>query len=236
MLQQRARLGMFGLSRANACGDGADLFPLSQRRTIAHQLQQLRRLRNRVGKRGHDRRNFRRQHGATKVEQAVESEGLTDRVSRLDGKAVGERFAAETNAVFPLQKWTIRPADGFVFYAVQGDARILQGLQQALRAQREPAVAHSHEVVVPEPFGAQVITRHEFGRPRIRVDHEAVPLDEQRVRRRHVLVQTLQHELRIRFARAQRLNRNAFDALRHLDIRRHGIGEEERASEFDARL
>ena len=147
-------------------------------------------------------------HGAAEVVQAVEAERLADRIRGLEREAVGQLLRCRRRMPYS------RSSSGrcvrqivVVLGLDELDARVLQRVEQAARAQREAAVAHAHAVVVPEPLRAQVVAVEKRRVPGLRVDDVAVPLDQQHVRRVDDAPELLQHELRVRVARGEALDR-----------------------------
>ena len=152
----------------------------------------------------------------------------------LERKPLGHRRRAEANAVLALEQRAERPGDELVLRRIAVDARIGKCVDQPSRAQRKAAIADVHAVGVPEPPRAQIVAVEEPRIPGVGVQHIAVPLHQQYVRRGDMGRETLEDQPRVRGARIDRRDRHDFDAGRHVDARRNRVGEPERAREADA--
>ena len=106
----------------------------------------------------------------------METERLADRVGGFERELVDERFRRKTDAVLALQQWPECATNRRVFAPCQHNARILQRLQQLMRAQREAAVADAQTHRRPKPLGADVVAIKIRFAPRRRIHYVAVPL------------------------------------------------------------
>src|SRR5215471_16526959 len=140
-------------------------------------------------------------HHSAKIEQPVKPERPPDRIRDFEGEDVGQSFGSEAYGVLALEQRPKSAPDGLVFRANELDARILQRGKELARAQRESTVPDSHRVVVPEPFGADVIAFKKLRAPRGRVDRVSVPLNEEHVWSVDMRQQRLEHELRVGISR-----------------------------------
>src|SRR6516162_9929954 len=161
----------------------------------------------------------------------MKAKRLADRVRDLEGKVVGELFRGEDDAVLPLEQRPELSADRLVLCSVDLYARILQRVEQLARTQREASIAHTVGIVMPEPLGTDVITSEKLVFPCLRVDHVAVPLDQQHVRRLDVSEQRLQYEFGIFGTGCERRDGAYF----HLRRYERAIAQHEHARKADAR-
>ena len=226
LCEQRLRLRVGRHRRQHPLRDRDRRRPLAERDAVAEQLGELRRARDGVGESGHERGQSVRLHRAAEVEQAVEAERLAHRIGGLERKAIRECGIAKADAVLTLEQIAKRSADGDILGLVELDARVLQRIEQAPRAQREAAVAHVVPVRVPEPPCTEVIAVEECIHPRRGVDDVTVPLHEQHVGRGDVGRELLQHEPRVVVAGVEAPDRHQLDACRAHESGGKGIGQE----------
>ena len=154
----------------------------------------------------------------------------------LERESIRRRFVGETDAERALQQRSKRVADRQILVVALHDARILQRVEQAARAQRETAVADAAPRRLPEPLGADVVAVEKGRLECAGIDDETVPLREQQMRRGSVGQQLLQHERRIVGARLDRRDGRDLDPGGDRDSRRHCICQEQRSAEVYLRL
>ncbi len=215
-------------------GDGRRGKPEARERAVVEQLVALRRAGDGVGQQRRERGQLGRRHHAPEVEQPVEPERPPDRVVGLEREPLRLRLAAEADAELALEQRAVRPAYRRVLRLADPDPRVACRVEKPAGPQREPAVADAHVVVAPEPRGADVVAVEERGVPRVRVHDVTVPLDQQRVRGRHVRRQLLQHEARVVVPRAERGDRHDLDAVRDTGSRGNRVGEQQHPGELHA--
>ena len=162
--RERLRLGVVRPDGDDAPGQRRRGGPLAERDAVLQQRERLRRACDGIGKRRRQRSQLGSGHDPAEIEQSMKAERPADRVRGFEREPVGERLVAEDDAVLALEQCPVRAADRRVLRVHELDARIGERVEQALRAQREAAVAHPH-VVVPGPLRAEIVAAEERGVP-----------------------------------------------------------------------
>jgi len=156
----------------------------------------------------------------------------------LEGKSIRHLERCKANAEVTLQQKAIGMADREIFGMMRNHARVLQCLEKLFRPQRKSAVTDLVAGWHPGPHGADIVVLEKDGLPVRGIQHESVPLNDQREVGFDIGIQALHHEFVVAFDRVEAFKRDHFDLLwNRRGLERHLIGsrKDEISGEFAAR-
>ena len=130
------------------------------------------------------------------VPDAMIAEALLNIPGSFDGEQVRQGGRSETHAPL-LQPIPIGAAYRYIFRVVRSKLGILAGLHQAKASKGETAVAHIMSIRKLRPARADIVIIKKLGSPARCVEHMAIPLHNQAMRRVDMIHDAMQNEFRI---------------------------------------